>query len=244
VTELHGRVAVVTGGARRLGAAIVLALADAGCHVVINYRHSADEAEATAAQARQAGVSAITVQGDVRRAADVARLLDTTLATFACVDILVANAGAFRRTPIDTLTEADWDEMLDNNLRACFLCAHRFGMHMRAHGGGAVIAMADVAGLRPWADYVPYSVAKAGVIALTHGLAKALAPAVRVNAIAPGPVLFPEDYDPILRERELARTLLRREGTPQHIADAVLALARNDYLTGVVLPVDGGRVLT
>ena len=244
MTDLRGQVAVVTGGARRVGAAIVLALADAGCDVVINYRESRDDAETTAAQARRAGVQAIVVQGDVARAADVDRLLATTLATFARADILVANAGAFRRTPVETLTEAEWDDMLDNNLRACFLCAQRFGVHMRAHGGGAVVALADVAGLRPWADYLPYSIAKAGVIALTHGLAKALAPEVRVNAVAPGPVLFPENYDPALREREIGRTLLGRAGTPQHIADAVVALVRNDYITGVVLPVDGGRILT
>jgi len=243
VTELRGRVAVVTGGARRLGAAIACALANAGCDVVINFRHSEDDAQTTAAQVRQAGVRALVVQGDMARAADVSRLLDTTLATFARVDVLVANAGAFRRTPVDTLTEADWDDMLDNNLRTCFLCAHRFGVYMRAHGGGTMITVADVAGLRPWADYLPYSVAKAGVIALTQGLAKALAPSVRVNAVAPGPVLFPENYDPALREREIARTLLRRAGTPQHIAEAVVALACNDYITGVVLPVDGGRAL-
>lgn len=243
MTELRGRVAVVTGGARRLGAAIACALANAGCDVVINFRHSEDDAQTTAAQVRQAGVRALVVQGDMARAADVSRLLDTTLATFARVDVLVANAGAFRRTPVDTLTEADWDDMLDNNLRTCFLCAHRFGVYMRAHGGGTMITVADVAGLRPWADYLPYSVAKAGVIALTQGLAKALAPSVRVNAVAPGPVLFPENYDPALREREIARTLLRRAGTPQHIAEAVVALACNDYITGVVLPVDGGRAL-
>ena len=242
--DLHGRVAVVTGAARRLGAAIALGLADAGCHVVVNYRHSAADAEHTAAAARRAGVSAFTVQGDVSRAADVSRLLDTTVSRLGTVDLLVACAGAFRRTPVDTLTEADWDDMLDNNLRTCFLCTHRFGLYMRDHGGGALIALADVAGMRPWAEHLPYSVAKAGVIALTQGLAKAFAPTVRVNAIAPGPVLFPEGYDPALRERELARTLLRREGTAQPITDAVLALARNDYITGVILPVDGGRLLT
>jgi len=244
MTDLHGAVAVVTGGARRLGAASALALAGAGCHVVINYRASSSEAERTAAQAREAGVRALTVQADVSRAADVASLLERTLAELGRVDILIANAGAFRRTPIDTLSESDWDDMLDNNLRTTFLCAHRFGLQMRAQGGGCVVTLADVAGMRPWIAYLPYCVAKAGVIALTRGLAKELAPTVRVNAIAPGPVLFPEDVDPDLRQRELARTLLQREGNPQHIADAVLALVRNDYLTGVVLPVDGGRVLS
>jgi len=234
----------VTGGAHRLGASIVLALAHAGCDVVINYRTSGPAAEETAAQARAAGIKAVTVQGDVTRADAVAGLLHTTLATFGRADILVANAGAFRRTPIATLTEADWDDMVNGNLRSAFLCAHSFGLHMRTHAGGAIVMLADVAGLRPWVDYLPYSVAKAGVIALTGALAKELAPAVRVNAVAPGPVLFPDGFDPAARQWEVARTLLQRQGDPQNVADAVLALVRNDYITGVLLPVDGGRALT
>jgi NAD(P)-dependent dehydrogenase (short-subunit alcohol dehydrogenase family) len=244
MTDLSGAVAVVTGGARRLGKAIVLALADAGCTVVINYRTSAADAEATAAAARQKGVAALTVQGDMAHADQVERLLDAVLAAFGRLDILVANAGAFRRTPLAALSEADWDEMLTDNLRATALCASRFGLYLRAHGGGCIVALADVAGLRPWVDHLPYSVAKAGIITLTQALAKELAPSVRVNAIAPGPVLFPDDFDPVVRQREIERTLLKREGDPQNIADAVLALIRNDYITGVVLPVDGGRLLT
>ena len=242
--DLRGRAAVVTGGARRLGACIAQTLAGAGCNVVINYRRSSADAEATAATVRATGARAITVQADASQPADVARLLTTTLDEFGRADILIANAGAFRRTPLGALTEADWDDMMDNNLRATFLCAHRFGLHMRDHGGGAIVALADVAGLRPWNDYLPYSVAKAGIVALTYSLAKELAPAVRVNAVAPGPVLFPEGYDPALREREIARTLLQRQGTPDAVAEAVVALVRNDYITGVVLPVDGGRLLT
>jgi len=241
--ELRGTVAVVTGGGRRLGKAITLALAGSGCDVAISYRSSKDDAQRTADAARAAGVRALTVQADVSQAAAVAHLLHTTVDAFGRVDILIANAGAFRRTPIDALSEADFDNMIDNNLRATFLCAHRFGLHMREGDGGVIVALADVAGLRPWADYLPYSIAKAGIIALTYGLAKALAPSVRVNAIAPGPVLFPDDYDAVAQQQEIARTLLQRPGTPQHIADAVLALVTNDYITGVVLPVDGGRLL-
>jgi pteridine reductase len=241
MVDLAGKVAVVTGGARRLGRAIALKLAKAGCDVVINYRASASDAAATAADARATGVRAIAVQADAARAADVERLLQSALAELGRADILVANAGAFRRTPLATLTESDWDEMLTDNLRAAFVCARCFGLHMRAHGGGSIITLADVAGMRPWADYLPYSVAKAGVIALTRGLAKELAPSVRVNAIAPGPILFPADLDAALLEREVSRTLLKRQGDPEHVAEAVLALARNDYITGVLLPVDGGR---
>ncbi len=235
---------MVTGGARRLGAAIALALAQAGCNLAINYRTSRREAETTATAARQSGVQAITVQGDMAQPDAVARLLDAVLAAFGRVDVLVANAGAFRRTPLAALAAADWDDMMDNNLRASFLCARHFGLHMQAHGGGTVVLIADVAGLRPWVDYLPYSLAKAGVIALTHALARELAPSVRVNAVAPGPILFPDDFDAAARDREIKRTLLRRAGDPQNVADAVLMLVRNDYITGAVLPVDGGRLLT
>lgn len=241
--DLAGKVAVVTGGARRLGRSIVLALAHAQCDVVLSYRHSEEAARDTVEAARTAGVRAVAVEADVARSTDVQRLLDSAIDTFGRADILVANAGAFRRTPLGTLTEADWDEMVDNNLRTAYLCTHRFGLHMRAHGGGVMITLADVAAIRPWADYLPYSIAKAGVVALTQALAKELAPAVRVNAVAPGPVLFPEGYDPALRQREIDRTLLQREGTPANVADAVLALITNEYITGVVLPVDGGRLL-
>lgn len=242
--DLRGQVAVVTGGARRLGKAIALALAEAGCDVAVTYRSSAAEADETVVAARGAGVQALALQANVARSEDVTRVLRSTLAAFGRLDILVANAGSFRRTPIATLTEADWDEMMSDNLRTAFLCAHRCGLHMRAHGGGTIVTLADVAGVRPWADYLPYSVAKAGVIALTQALAKELAPLVRVNAIAPGPVLFPDDYDTALQQREINRTLLRRQGQPSNIAEAVLAVVRNDYVTGAIVPVDGGRLLS
>jgi pteridine reductase len=189
--ELDGAVAVVTGGARRLGAAIGLALARAGCNLVINYRSSQADAEATVAAARVAGARAIAVRGDMSCATDAADLLRSTLDAFGHADVLVANAGALKRTPLDTLTETDWDDMLRDNLRTAFFSAQHFGLYMRDHGGGAIVTLADIAGERPWADYLPYSVAKAGVIALTRGLAKAL----------------------------------------------------NDYITGVLFPVDGGRSL-
>ena len=241
--DLRGSVAVVTAGARRLGRAIALALAEAGCNVVITFRSSAADADATLASLRASGVSALAVHADVADTEQVRHVLERTLAVFGRADILVANAGAFQRTPVNALTEADWDDMITDNLRTAFLCAHRFGLHMRAHGGGAIVTLADVAGLRPWADHLPYSIAKACVMALTRALAQELAPSVRVNAVAPGPVLFPEGFDVAAKAREVSRTLLKREGNPANVADAVLALVRNDYITGAVLPVDGGRAL-
>jgi pteridine reductase len=242
--NIQGSVAVVTAGARRLGRAIALALAEAGCNVAITFRISASDADATLESLRAAGVNSLAVQADVADAQQVDHVLGRTLAEFGRVDILVANAGAFRRTPVEALTEADWDNMITNNLRTAFLCAHRFGLYMRTHGGGAIITMADVAGLRPWADHLPYSIAKACVIALTRALAQELAPSVRVNAVAPGPVLFPEGFDGAAKAGEVSRTLLQRQGASSNVADAVLCLLRNDYITGAVLPVDGGRLLT
>jgi NAD(P)-dependent dehydrogenase (short-subunit alcohol dehydrogenase family) len=226
-----------------LGRAIALALAQAGCNVAITFRSSPSDADATLESLRATGVNSLAVQADVADAEQVDRVLDRTLAAFGRVDILIANAGAFRRTPASALTEADWDDMITSNLRTAFLCAHRFGLHMRAHGGGAIVTMADVAGLRPWADHLPYSIAKACVIALTRALAQELAPSVRVNAVAPGPVLFPEGFDAAAKAYEVSRTLLQRQGASSNVADAVLCLLRNDYITGVVLPVDGGRLL-
>ncbi len=238
------RVAVITAAARRLGRAIAMALAESGHDIVVTYRGSARDAEATVERVRGLGRRAIAVHADLCDAGQVAAVLAATLAEFGRADVLVANAGAFRRTPVTALTERDWDEMLAANLRTAFLCAHRFGLHMREHGGGAIVTLADVAGLRPWADYLPYSIAKACVIALTQGLAKELAPAVRVNAIAPGPVLFPDGFDAAAKAREVGRTLLKRAGDPRNVAEAVVALVSNDYITGAVLPVDGGRALS
>lgn len=241
--NLAGAVAVITGGARRLGRQMAVALAQEGADIVINYRTSEVDAHQTALQVRSAGRRALCVQGDVSKGDDVRRLLDATLAELGRVDVLIANASTFHRTPIESASEEDWDGLINNNLRAAFLSSQRFGLWMRAHGGGVIIMLADTAGTRPWIGYTPYSVAKAGVIALTRALAKELAPAVRVNAIAPGPMLFPDDYDETRRRREIDRTLLKRQGEPRDISDAAIALIRNDYITGTLLPVDGGRSL-
>lgn len=241
--HLAGKVAVVTGSARRIGAAIAETLASRGAAVVVNYRASVGDAEATVGRIRASGGTAVALRGDMSVAADVDAVFDATLSSFGRVDVLVANASTFRRTPFDNLDERDWDDMLENNLHAARRPAVCFGRWMRDHHGGAIVTIADTAAERPWRGYLPYSIAKAGVVALTRGLAKELAPQVRVNAIAPGPIVFPDDFDAAARERELARTLLRREGHPRNIADAVLALVENDFITGVLLPVDGGRSL-
>jgi len=241
---LDGATALVTGGAVRLGREISLALARAGADVVICYRQSRDAADEIAKEERAHGVRALALQADAADSDQVEGLMARVLDEFARIDLLVANAGAFRRTPFATLTESDWDEMVRGNLDVFLVPATCIGRLMKAQGSGCIIAMADVAGLSPWPDYAPYSIAKSGVISLAQALARELAPEVRVNAIAPGPILFPADGDEAAFRREIARTLLRRHGTSSDITEAVLFLARAEFITGVVLPVDGGRLLS
>jgi pteridine reductase len=138
-------------------------------------------------------------------------------------------------------TPADWDDMLRLNFETFLVPARRIGPLLVRQGGGCIVALGDVAAMHPWADFVPYCVAKRAVVAHAMGLARALAPTVRVNVVAPGPVLFPPDFPAAARRREIARTLLRRAGSARDVAEAVAYLARADYITGVVLPVDGGR---
>jgi pteridine reductase len=234
-------VAVVTAGSKRLGAASVLTLAQNGFDVVVHYHSAQAEALTTTRQATAAGARAISLPGDLTQRADVEDLLQRTVEHFGHVDLLVTNAGAFRRTPLATLSDDEWNDMIDHNLRLTWLCAQSFGLHMQAQGGGSIITMADVAALRPWKEYLPYNVAKARITPLPQPPARDRAPTVRVTSTAPGPVLSPDNSPAEGRDKEIQKTLLKRAGTADHIAQAVLFLARNDYITGIVLPVDGGR---
>ena len=239
---LNGRIALVTGGAKRLGREIALALGRAGADVAISYHSSAAEAAKTEAALTSLGRRAIALPCDVRSGTAVHGLVEQVSDRLGPIDVLVANAGVFSRTPLDEATEAAWDLHLDTNAKGSFLAAQEVALRMRERGGG-IIFIADVAGLRPWRNYVPYSVSKAAVVALTRALAIELAPEIRVNAVAPGPVLLPHDFDAAATERAVARTLLHRTGRPSDVAEAVLYLATAEYVTGVVLPVDGGRHL-
>jgi len=243
VVEIEGKVALVTGAAKRLGRSIALALAERGAELVIHYRDSEREAQELLALLKRAGGKPVAVRGDVSVAADVDRIVETAMQAFGRIEILVNNAAIFYRTPFEKVTEEDWDRFLDVNLKGPFLLCRRIGGIMLRQGQGKIISLADLAGLKVWAEYIPYSVSKAGLIALTQGLAKALAPAVQVNAVAPGAVLLPEGTTPEERERAIRRIPLDRLGTPEDIARAVVYLIRNDFITGEVLRLDGGQHL-
>jgi pteridine reductase len=241
--ELRGATALITGGAHRLGRAIALGLADAGAHIAFTYLSSESAAAQTARDIADRGVRALAIRADAADDIQVARALAEIGSAFARLDLWVANAGVFRRTPLGRAGDTDWDDMFRLNFSTFLVPALRIGPLMVRQGGGCIVALADVAALRPWVEYIPYCVAKRAVVALAQRLAVTLAPAVRVNAIAPGPVLFPDNYPAAARAREIARTQLKRQGTPEDVAAAVRFFATAEYVTGTVLPVDGGRLL-
>lgn len=242
--NISGKIALVTGGAKRVGKAIVQALAARGCHLVVHYHRSQTQAQETVRALRAAGHRALAVQADITKEDQVEAMIEAATAHFGRIDILVNNAALFYRTPVETLTVEDWERVMDVNLTGTFLCAHKIGLRMREWGWGHIINIADVAGERPWADYIPYSVSKACVLTFTQGLAMELAPQVMVNAVIPGPVLFQEDTPDNVRQREIDKTLVKRAGSPQDVAQVVVFVAESDYSTGASFHVDGGRSLT
>ncbi|HXH11497.1 MAG TPA: SDR family oxidoreductase [Alphaproteobacteria bacterium] len=239
-----GKVALVTGAARRVGKAIALALAQRGAHVAISYNRSADEARQAVQEIEAHGVRGLAVRGDIRRSGEVNAMVAQVIEHFGRIDILVNNASNYYKTPFQDLTEEQWDDLVDTNLKGTFLVAKRVGDEMLKAGSGKIINLADWAGFRPYKDYIPYCVAKAGVIALTKALAKTLAPNIQVNAVAPGPVLLPEDFDDRVREAVVRATPLQRIGSPDDIAQTVVFLIEgSDFITGATIVVDGGRLI-
>nr|AIA16932.1 short chain dehydrogenase [uncultured bacterium] len=241
--DLHGRVALVTGGAHRLGRAITLALAQAGANVVVHYNRSAEQAQTVLHELEALGVQSAAVAGDLSHVAEVERVVDAAVARWDRLDVLVNNAGIWGSTPIGTVTEERWSELIDTNLRSAFFAAQRATPALRV-AGGVIINIADVGALRPWRNHTPYLISKGGIITLTQALAKDLAPQVRANAVAPGAALLPDDWTPQQIARATDHVPLQRAGRPEDVAQAVLYLAQADYVTGVVLPVDGGRHLS
>jgi NAD(P)-dependent dehydrogenase (short-subunit alcohol dehydrogenase family) len=240
--ELGGRTALVTGAAKRVGREIALALAARGADLALHYKGSAAEARATAEAVAGLGRRAVTVQADLAQPEQVEALADRAIEKFGAIDVLVNSAALFYRTPLEKITNQDWEQFLRVNLTGPFLLARRLGLLMRRRGEGKIVNVVDIAGMRPWADFLPYCVSKGALITLTQGLAKALAPEVQVNAVAPGSVLLPEEYGDREREAIVRATPLRRIGDPADVAKAVLFLVEgSDFITGQVLVVDGGR---
>jgi pteridine reductase len=208
--------------------------------VAVHYNRSAEGAQETADAIRSAGGAAEVFGADLSNPQEATRLVDTVADRFGGLDLLVNSAGIMQRTPIGSVTPAQWDETFAINVRGPFFASQAAAARMRGRGG-VIINVADLAGLEAWSAYVPHSVSKAALIHLTRCLAHALAPGIRVNAVAPGPVLLPEHWNASSADHLIATTPLHRLGSPEDVVQAVLYLIQAEYVTGEVLVVDGGR---
>jgi len=242
--KLEGKVALVTGAGKRVGQSIALALASRGAALAIHYRSSRTDAEEAAARIIEQGGRAQVFSAELQNVGEIERMVASALEAFGRLDVLVNSAAVFYRKPLEELTEHDWDLNLNTNLRAPFFLSKFAGAAMRRQGRGKIINIGDWAGIRPYNNYLPYTVSKSGLIGLTRALAKALAPEVQVNCVALGPVLPPDEY--AAEEIELLRraTLTKTIGSPDDVARAVLFLCEGtDFATGSTLMLDGGRLL-
>lgn len=241
---LNDKVALVTGSAKRIGREVAVALASRGVHQAVHYRTSKDEAQEAVEAFRAMGVEADAFRADLSQVKEVEALAAEVMARFGRVDILVNSASVFFPTPLGEATDLQWDALLNTNLKGPFFLAQEVGMAMKAAGRGIIINIGDWAAERPYVGYLPYCISKAGVVAMTKGLAKALAPEVRVNCISPGPVMLPENLSEAEREEVVRKTPLKRTGSPSDIAKAVVFLCEGtDFMTGAVVTIDGGRTV-
>jgi NAD(P)-dependent dehydrogenase (short-subunit alcohol dehydrogenase family) len=241
--QLGTRIALVTGAGRRVGRAIALALAGRGMRVAVHYHRSATEAEGTVAAIRALGMEAESFGADLGDAGACAALGPRVAARFGGLDVLVNSAGIMTRASVEETTPAIWDEVMQVNLRSMFFVTQGALPSLRA-AKGKVVNLADVGGLEPWPRYAAHCISKAGVVMLTRTLARALAPEITVNAVAPGAVLPPDDWDDAARAHLVSTTPLQRLGSPDDVCAAVLYLLEGgDYVTGDTLVVDGGRLL-
>ena len=244
--ELTDKVALITG-AKRVGASVAEELARRGADVSLSYNRSMADAERAAETVRATGRSATVTQGDVSRADDCQRLVDATVAELGRLDILINMASTYVSKPFDELTETDWDRALAVDLTGAYLCSRAAVPHLRAAGGGRIINFSDWvarSGRPRYAGYLPYYVAKVALVGLTEALALELAgDSILVNAIAPGPILPPDDLDAHAVEQVEQATPLGRWGGPAEIVKAVVALVESDFITGETIRADGGRHL-
>lgn len=247
--DLTGKVALVTGGAHRVGKAIALALAREGANLVIHYGSSENVAQQTVAEITTSGLEAISAQADLRDPARIEALFEIVQNHFGRLDVLVNSAASFQKRPFEQIGLDDWEQVMAVNLRAPFLCTQHAAPLMRfEHSGdeaGLIINIADLSGVYPWIGYAHHGVSKAGLIHLTKATARELAPQIRVNVIVPGPILPPPGMSPDGEKwRRVSGVVpLGRAGDPKNVGQAVVFLAHNDYVTGATIEVDGGEHL-
>ncbi|MDQ3673045.1 MAG: SDR family oxidoreductase [Gemmatimonadota bacterium] len=238
--EIEGRVALVTGAGTRVGRVIALALGKAGMRVALHYARSERGAREVAEQITAFGSEARTLPGDLTDPATGPRLVEHTAKIFGRLDVLVNSAAVMLRTPVGEVLVEDWDAMFALNLRAPFFLSQAAARVM-GEKGGVIVNIADLAAFENWKSYIPHAITKAGIVQMTRGLANALAPKIRVNAVAPGPVLLPEGWTQEEADKLISTTPLKRLGSAEDVAQAVMYLICADYVTGETIVVDGGR---
>lgn len=244
---LQDKVVLITGGAKRVGAATCRLLHASGAKLMIHYRTSAGEARALQSELNlQRAQSVAVIQGDLHNLPMLAGMVQETIRHFGRLDVLINNASSYYPTEIGTIGEKEWEDLMGSNLKAPLFLSQAAAPELRRQQG-CIVNITDMHVERPKKGYVVYSVAKAGLVTLTKSLAHELAPDVRVNAVAPGPVLWPEDnpqFDEVYRQRVISQTLLKRLGAPEDVARAVRFLIQDaPFITGQVIAVDGGRSL-
>ena len=241
---MQGRIVLITGGARRVGAAICRRLHESGANLMLHYRASAGEARLLQAELNHVRAESVAlIQADLLDLKALPAMIEQTLQTFGRLDGLVNNASSFFPTPVGDITAEGWDDLIGTNLRAPLFLAQAAAPALK-RAQGSIVNIADIHADRPLKNFVVYSIAKAGLVGMTRSLARELAPEVRVNAVAPGPILWPDDasFDELSRQRIISHTPLKREGEPDDIAKAVyFLLAEATYVTGDTISVDGGR---
>ena len=243
---LQGKVALITGGVKRVGAAIARQLHAEGMKLALHYRHSEQEAHDIQAELnKQRPDSVILLQADLAHVAKLNSMVHQVIESFGQLDVLVNNASSFYPTPVGKIEERDWDDLMTSNLKAPLFLSQAAAPHL-TKSEGCIVNLADIHADRPLKKHAVYCCAKAGLVMLTKSLGRDLGPHVRVNAVAPGAILWPEndDMDEVTKQRIISQIALKRHGSPNDIARTVLFLVRDaPYLTGQVIAVDGGRTL-
>jgi len=241
----HPKTVLITGAAARIGAEIARTLHNAGMNIVIHYRSSSQSAEALAEQLNALRTnSARTMQADLLQTQALNELAEKASSIWGGLDVLVNNASSFYPTPVGEITEKHWDDLIGSNLKAPIFLSQAVTPYLK-ESRGCIINIVDIHGFRPMKEHPVYCAAKAGLAMITQSLAKELGPDIRVNGVAPGAIIWPStELDPQVQESILERTALKRQGCPQDIAKTVKFLVMDgDYITGQVIPVDGGRIL-
>jgi pteridine reductase len=242
--ELQNKFALVTGGARRLGKEIALALARSGAHVAITYNTSAELAQTVVKQIKTLGARSIALKCDQTNLIEIQSLFENLEREFDHLDILINSAAIMERQPVLDVTPADFDRTIETNLRGPFFIAQAAAKWMKRSGmAGSIVNIADLSAIQPWPSYIAHTISKSGLVAMTQALALALAPSIRVNAIAPGTILKPVDWDDNRWQKLIEALPLKHGGSIEDVTQAVLFCLQNEFMTGETLVIDGGRSL-